>query len=211
MAEPRPHDVLFDPVFERNPILLLMLGICSALAVTTRLETALAMSLSATAVMVGSSVVLAVIRRQVPDTIRIFVQISIIATLVIVVDQLLQAFFWEISKQLSVFVSLIVTNCIVMGRTEGFALHHRPGLAALDALGHGLGYSAVLMSVAFVRELFGRGELFGIAVLPLAGEGGWYVPMGLMSRAPVAFLLIAFLIWGVRAWKRDPLEGRAED
>jgi Na+-transporting NADH:ubiquinone oxidoreductase subunit D len=210
MAEPRPHDALFDPIFERNPILLLLLGICSALAVTTRLETALAMSLSVIAVMVGSSVTLAVIRRHVPDTIRIFVQISIIATLVIVVDQLLQAFFWEISRQLSVFVSLIVTNCIVMGRTEGFALHHRPGLSALDALGHGLGYSAVLLCVAFVRELFGRGTLFGFELMPLASDGGWYVPMGLMSRAPIAFLLIAFLIWGIRSWKRDQIEDRLE-
>jgi len=210
MAEPRAHDVLFDPVFERNPILLLMLGICSALAVTTSLETALAMSLSVTAVMVGASVTLSATRRHVPDTIRIFVQISIIATLVIVVDQLLQAFFWEISKQLSIFVSLIVTNCIVMGRTEGFALRHRPGLSALDALGHGLGYSAVLMSVAFVRELFGRGTIFGLEVLRLESDGGWYVPMGLMGRAPVAFLLIAFLIWGIRSWKRDQVEDRAE-
>ena len=206
MAEPSARDVLVDPVFERNPILLLMLGICSALAVTTRLETALAMSVGVTAVTVGSNVALSLIRRHVPDTIRIFVQISVIATLVIVVDQLLQAFFWEISKQLSIFVSLIVTNCIVMGRTEGFALQHPPGRSALDGLGHGLGYSAVLMSVAFVRELLGRGSVFGFEVMRLQSEGGWYVPMGLMSRAPVAFLLIAFLIFALRSWKRDQVE-----
>lgn len=207
MTEPRMRDVMWEPIFERNPVTLLMLGICSALAVTTKLETAVAMSISVLGVMIGSSAILSLIRHQVPDTIRIFVQISIIATLVIVVDQLLQAFFWGLSKQLSVFVSLIVTNCIVMGRTEGFALKHPPLLSIGDAIGHALGYSAVLLSVGFVRELLGAGRIFGYVVLPLTTDGGWYVPMQLMGRAPVAFLLIAMLIWALKTWKREPGEG----
>lgn len=207
MAEPRLRDVMWEPIFERNPITLLMLGICSALAVTTTLETAIAMSISVLGVMVGSSAILSLIRHHVPDTIRIFVQISIIATLVIVVDQLLQAFFWGLSKQLSIFVSLIVTNCIVMGRTEGFALKHAPLLSVGDAIGHALGYSAVLLTVGFVRELLGAGRIFGYVVLPLATDGGWYVPMRLMGRAPVAFLLIAMLIWALKTWKSEQAEG----
>jgi Na+-transporting NADH:ubiquinone oxidoreductase subunit D len=205
--EPRFRDVVWEPIFQRNPITLLMLGICSALAVTTKLETALAMSLSVICVMVGSSAILSAIRHHVPDTIRIFVQISIIATLVIVVDQVLQAFFWGISKQLSVFVSLIVTNCIVMGRTEGFALKHAPLLSVGDAIGHALGYSAVLLCVGAVRELLGAGRLFGWEILPLESAGGWYVPMRLMGRAPVAFILIALLIWALKTWKSDQVEG----
>jgi Na+-transporting NADH:ubiquinone oxidoreductase subunit D len=207
MAENKARDALRDPVFERNPVMLLMLGICSALAVTTRLETAVAMSVSVVAVMVGASTTLSLIRHHVPDTIRIFVQISIIATLVIVVDQLLQAFYWNISKQLSIFVSLIVTNCIVMGRTEGFALKHRPGLSMADAVGNGLGYSVVLLVVASIRELLGSGTLFGYAVFQLQSEGGWYVPNGLMTRAPVAFMLIGLLIWALRSWKTRQAEG----
>jgi Na+-transporting NADH:ubiquinone oxidoreductase subunit D len=207
MAEPRLRDVMWEPIFERNPVTLLMLGICSALAVTTKVETAIAMSLSVLGVMAGSSAILSLIRHQVPDTIRIFVQISIIATLVIVVDQLLQAFFWGLSKQLSVFVSLIVTNCIVMGRTEGFALKHPPLLSVGDAIGHALGYSAVLLTVGFVRELLGAGRVFGYVVLPLATDGGWYVPMRLMGRAPVAFLLIAMIIWALKTWKSEQAEG----
>jgi len=207
MNEPRFRDVLWQPVFERNPITLLMLGICSALAVTTRLETALAMSLAVMGVMVGASSILSLIRHHVPDTIRIFVQISVIATLVIVVDQLLQAWFWGLSRQLSVFVSLIVTNCIVMGRTEGFALRHGPWLSVGDAVGHALGYAVVLLSVGAVRELLGAGELFGVEILPLRSEGGWYVPMRLMGRAPVAFLLIALGIWALESWKHRRVGG----
>lgn len=207
MAERKARDVLWEPIFDRNPVTLLILGICSALAVTTKLETALAMSLSVIAVMAGSSAMLSLIRHHVPDTIRMFAQISIIATLVIVVDQLMQAFFWELSKELSVFVSLIVTNCIVMGRTEGFALKNPPGLSVADAVGNGVGYSLVLIAVAFVRELFGSGKLFGYEILPLQGEGGWYVPNGFMTRAPAAFVLIAFLIWALRHWKPEQREG----
>jgi Na+-transporting NADH:ubiquinone oxidoreductase subunit D len=198
---------LWEPILDRNPVTLLILGICSALAVTTKLETALAMSISVVAVMVGSSAVLSLIRRHVPDTIRLFAQISIIATLVIVVDQILQAFFWELSKQLSVFVSLIVTNCIVMGRTEGFALKHPPALSVADAVGNGIGYSLVLIAVAFWRELLGSGKLFGYPIFALQSEGGWYVPNGFMARAPAAFVLIAFLIWVVRSFKPEQSEG----
>jgi Na+-transporting NADH:ubiquinone oxidoreductase subunit D len=207
VSEPKVRDVLWEPVFDRNPVTLLILGICSALAVTTKLETALAMSISVIAVMVGASAVLSLIRRHVPDTIRLFAQISIIATLVIVVDQILQAFFWELSKQLSVFVSLIVTNCIVMGRTEGFAMKHAPLLSIADALGNGIGYSFVLVTVALVRELFGAGKLFGYQVLTLQSEGGWYVPNGFMARAPAAFVLIALLIWALRSFKPEQAEG----
>lgn len=206
MTEPKVRDVLWEPVFDRNPVTLLILGICSALAVTTKLETAVAMSVSVIAVMVGASAILSLIRHHVPDTIRLFTQISIIATLVIVVDQILQAFFWELSKQLSVFVSLIVTNCIVMGRTEGFALKHPPSLSVADAIGNGLGYSLVLVAVAFVRELFGTGKLFGYEILRAQTEGGWYVPNGFMTRAPAAFVLIALLIWALRSVKPEQKE-----
>ena len=203
MTEPRISDTLWEPIFDRNPVTLLILGICSALAVTTKLETAVAMSLSVIAVMVGSSAMLSLIRHHVPDTIRLFAQISIIATLVIVVDQILQAFFWELSKQLSVFVSLIVTNCIVMGRTEGFALKHPPLLSVADAVGNAIGYSFVLITVAFMRELFGSGKLYGYEILRLHSEGGWYVANGFMTKAPAAFILIAFLIWALRTWKPE--------
>jgi Na+-transporting NADH:ubiquinone oxidoreductase subunit D len=206
MAEPKARDVLWEPILDRNPVTLLILGICSALAVTTKLETAVAMSASVIAVMAGASAILSLIRHHVPDTIRLFSQISIIATLVIVVDQVLQAFFWELSKQLSVFVSLIVTNCIVMGRTEGFALKHAPALSVADAVGNGLGYSVVLIAVAFVRELFGSGTLFGYQILALASEGGWYVANGFMTKAPAAFVLIAMLIWGLRHFKPEQRE-----
>ena len=207
MAEPKTRDVLWEPIFDRNPVTLLILGICSALAVTTKLETALAMSVSVIAVMAGSSAILSLIRHHVPDTIRLFSQISIIATLVIVVDQILQAFFWELSQQLSVFVSLIVTNCIVMGRTEGFALKHPPALSVADAVGNGLGYSAVLLSVAFARELLGTGAVFGYQVLALHSEGGWYVANGFMTKAPAAFVLIALIIWVLRHVKPEQREG----
>ena len=207
MAEPKARDVLFDPIFNRNPIALLVLGICSALAVTTKLETALIMSVSVTVVVACSSSIISMLRNHVPGSIRIFVQISVIATLVIVVDQLLQAFFFDAAKQLSVFISLIVTNCIVMGRTEGFAMKHGPGLSVVDAIGNGLGYGVILLAVAFVRELFGSGKLFDFEVLKLQSEGGWYVPNGLMVLAPSAFIIIGLLIWALRSWKTDQIEG----
>jgi len=206
VAEPKARDVFFDPIFNRNPIALLVLGICSALAVTTKLETALIMSVSVIVVVAAASGLISTIRNLVPGSIRIFVQISIIATLVIVVDQFLQAFFFEASKQLSVFVSLIVTNCIVMGRTEGFAMKHPPGLSVIDAIGNGLGYGVILLSVAFIRELLGSGRLFGFDVLKLQSEGGWYMPNGFMVLAPSAFIIIGLLIWGLRTWKAEQVE-----
>jgi Na+-transporting NADH:ubiquinone oxidoreductase subunit D len=207
VAEPKARDVFFDPIFNRNPIALLVLGICSALAVTTKLETALIMSVSVIVVVAAASGLISTIRNLVPGSIRIFVQISIIATLVIVVDQFLQAFFFEASKQLSVFVSLIVTNCIVMGRTEGFAMKHPPRLSVIDAIGNGLGYGLILLSVAFIRELLGSGRLFGFDVLKLQSEGGWYMPNGFMVLAPSAFIIIGLLIWGLRTWKAEQVEG----
>lgn len=200
--------VLVRPLVDENPITLQILGVCSALAVTRTLATALVMSLALTAVLTLSSTVISLIRAHVARSIRLIVQITIIASLVIVADQLLQAFAWDLSKQLSVFVGLIVTNCIVLGRAETFAMHARPGLAALDGLGNGLGYSAVLVLVATVRELFGAGTLLGARVLPLAADGGWYQPLELMQLPPSAFFLIGFLVWGVRAWRTAQVETR---
>jgi Na+-transporting NADH:ubiquinone oxidoreductase subunit D len=206
VAEPKAIDVLLDPLFKRNPIALLVLGICSALAVTSKMETAFVMSLSVIAVIATSNFLVSLVRSQLTSSIRMFVQITIIASLVIVVDQLLQAFLYDISKQLSVFVSLIVTNCIVMGRAEGFAMSNRPGLSFLDGVGNGVGYSVVLMAVAFFRELFGSGSLFGFQLMPLTSQGGWYEPNGLMVLPPSAFFIIGLLIVALRAWKPDQVE-----
>ena len=196
MAEPRGRDVLFDPLFRKNPIALLVLGICSALAVTKKLETAFVMAVATTCVLACSSTIVSLIRRHVGSSVRIFVQICIIASLVIVVSELLEAFFYGVFTQISVFVSLIVTNCIVMGRAEGFALRHPPWLAFLDGVGNGLGYSAILLAVAFVRELLGAGELFGYTVL----DPSWYPQNGFLLLAPSAFLLIGLLIWLLRTF-----------
>ena len=206
MAEPRSRDVLLDPVLRRNPIALLVLGVCSALAVTTKMETALVMSVSVVAVLAGSNTIVSLIRRHVGASVRIFVQICIIASLVIVVSAILEAFLYGIFTQLSVFVSLIVTNCIVMGRAEGYAMAHRPWFSFLDGVGNGLGYSAVLLAVAFFRELLGAGTLFGVTILEPAAEGGWYVPNGLMALAPSAFFLIGFLIWALRTLRPEQRE-----
>jgi len=197
---------LFGPIFDNNPIALQILGICSALAVTTRLETALVMSLAVTAVVAFSSASVSLIRRQIPESIRLIVQMTIIASLVIVVDQVLQAFLPDISKQLSVFVGLIITNCIVLGRAEAFAMKNSVGMSFLDGIGNGLGYSLVLLLVAFLRELFGAGTLFGVQVFSLAKAGGWYVSNGLMLLPPSAFFIIGLLIWVLRTWKKDQVE-----
>lgn len=206
MAEPKARDVLLDPILNRNPIAGLVLGICSALAVTSKLETAFVMCVSVLFVTAGSNAVVSMIRRHIPGSIRIIVQITVIASLVIVVDQVLRAFFLPISKQISVFVSLIVTNCIVMGRTEAFAMKHRPGLSVLDGIGNALGYSAVLLSVAFIRELIGSGSLFGVTLMKLKADGGWYVPNGLMLLPPSAFFIIGLLIWALRTLKPEQVE-----
>jgi len=198
--------VLLDPLVDNNPITLQVLGICSALAVTSQLSTALIMSLALTAVTAFSSAGIAFIRNHVPSSIRIIAQMVIIASLVIVVDQILKAFAYEISKQLSVFVGLIITNCIVMGRAEAYAMKNPPWESFWDGVGNGLGYSLVLIIVAIVRELFGSGKLLGIDIMPLVKDGGWYVPNGLLLLPPSAFFLIGLLIWAVRAWKPVQVE-----
>ncbi|WP_305045455.1 NADH:ubiquinone reductase (Na(+)-transporting) subunit D [Geoalkalibacter sp.] len=197
---------LFGPVFDNNPIALQILGICSALAVTTRLQTAAVMSLAVIFVVACAGASVSLIRRQIPESIRLIVQMTLIATLVIVVDQVIQAFLPEISKQLSVFVGLIITNCIVLGRAEAFAMKNSVGQSFLDGIGNGLGYSLVLLLVAGLRELFGSGSLFGVQVLSTAQSGGWYVTNGLMLLPPSAFFIIGLLIWALRGWKKDQVE-----
>ncbi len=200
--------VLLDPLVDNNPITLQVLGICSALAVTSKLSTALIMSLALTAVTACSSAGIAFIRNHVPSSIRIIAQMVIIASLVIVVDQLLKAFAYGVSKQLSVFVGLIITNCIVMGRAEAYAMKNPPLQSFFDGIGNGLGYSLVLIIVAIVRETLGSGKLLGLEVLPLVKDGGWYVPNGLLLLPPSAFFLIGLLIWAVRTWKPQQVEKR---
>jgi Na+-transporting NADH:ubiquinone oxidoreductase subunit D len=202
----KEREALLDPVVNNNPITLQVLGICSALAVTTQLSTALVMSVAVTLVTAFSSLGVSVVRNSVPPSIRILVQLSIIATMVIIVDQVLRAFLFDISKQLSVYVGLIITNCIVMGRAEGYAMQNPPWLSFVDGIGNGLGYSAILMLVGFVRELTGSGRLFGYVILPLVSDGGWYTPNGLMLLAPSAFFLIAGIIFVVRSVKPDQQE-----
>jgi Na+-transporting NADH:ubiquinone oxidoreductase subunit D len=199
-------DSLIDPIFKNNPIALQVLGICSALAVTSSLKVTLVMALSVTIVTGCSNFCISLIRNQIPGSIRIIVQMVIIASLVIVVDQILKAYFYDISKQLSVFVGLIITNCIVMGRAEAFAMKNPPIPSFMDGIGNGLGYSAILVAVAVVRELFGAGKLFGIEILPLVNDGGWYQPNGLLLAPPSAFFLIGFFIWALRSWKKDQVE-----
>ena len=202
----KTKELLFDPVVNNNPIALQVLGICSALAVTSSMSVAFVMSLAVIAVTAFSSMFVALIRSQIPSSIRIIVQMTIIASLVIVVDQILKAFAYEISKQLSVFVGLIITNCIVMGRAEAFAMKNGPVDSFIDGIGNGLGYGAILMVVGFIRELFGSGSVFGIEVLSKVTEGGWYYTNGLMLLPPSAFFIIGFLIWGIRAWKTAQVE-----
>jgi len=202
----KSREVLLDPIFNKNPIGLQILGICSALAVTSKLETVIVMSLAVTFVLAGSNVSVSLIRKQIPSSIRIIVEITIIATLVIIVDQFLKAYAFGISKQLSVFVGLIITNCIVLGRAEAFAMKNPPGLSLLDGIGNGLGYSIVLLIVAFFRELLGAGKLLGVTILPTTNEGGWYLPNGLMLLPPSAFFIIGLLIWALRSWKTDQIE-----
>ena len=199
-------EILLNPIFNNNPIGLQILGICSALAVTTKMSVALVMCIALTAVCAFSNLFISMIRNQIPSNIRIIVQMTIIASLVILVDQILGAVAYDISKQLSVFVGLIITNCIVMGRAEAFAMQNPPGASFLDGIGNGLGYSIVLMVVAFLREFFGSGSVFGVQIMPLVTEGGWYNPMGLMLLPPSAFFIIGLLIWALRAWKTEQVE-----
>jgi Na+-transporting NADH:ubiquinone oxidoreductase subunit D len=206
MADVKPREAMIDPLFNNNPIALQVLGICSALAVTTKMETALVMSLAVTAVTTASNVVISLLRNRIPGSIRIIVQLTVIASLVIITDQILKAFVYDIAKQLSVFVGLIITNCIVMGRAEAFAMQNGPKLSAIDGFANGIGYSIVLLAVAFFRELLGSGSLFGITLLNPVTQGGWYVPNGLMLLAPAAFFLIGCFIWAVRSWKPEQIE-----
>ena len=206
MAAAKNKDVFLDPLFNNNPIALQVLGICSALAVTTKMETALVMSGAVVFVCAFSNLSVSLIRNYIPPSIRIIVQLTIIASLVIITDQVLRAFVYGISKQLSVFVGLIITNCIVMGRAEAFAMQNKPMPSLIDGVGNAFGYAMILMVVAFLRELFGTGKVFGITVLTPVSEGGWYVPNGLMVLAPAAFFLIGCFIWAVRSWKTDQVE-----
>lgn len=203
MADSETKKVILDPLFNNNPIALQVLGICSALAVTTQLGTTLVMCIAVTFVVAASSASVALIRNSIPTNIRIIVQMTIIASLVILVDQLIQAFAFDISQKLSVFVGLIITNCIVMGRAEGFAMKNDAKTSFWDGIGNGLGYSLILLVCGVVREFFGSGKIFGIEILKLVTEGGWYTPNGLMLLPPSAFFIIGLLIWAIRTWKPD--------
>lgn len=199
-------DLLFKPVFDNNPIALQILGVCSALAVTTGLKVTLVMCVALTLVTAFSNFFVSLIRNQIPGNIRIIAQMIVIASLVIVVDQVLKAVAYDISKQLSVFVGLIITNCIVMGRAEAFAMKNPPVASFIDGIGNGLGYSVLLASLAVVREILGSGKLLGYEVLSLVTDGGWYIPNGLMLLAPSAFFLIGLFIWALRSWKPGQVE-----
>ncbi|MEM9939390.1 MAG: NADH:ubiquinone reductase (Na(+)-transporting) subunit D [Pseudomonadota bacterium] len=200
--------LLVDPMVDNNPITLQVLGICSALAVTSSLQVAFVMSLAVTVVCGFSSMFISMIRNHIPGSIRIIVQMVVIASLVIMVDQLLKAYAFDISKTLSVFVGLIITNCIVMGRAEAFAMKNPPIPSFIDGVGNGLGYGLILMLVGTIRELFGAGSLFGITILPTVNNGGWYVPNGMLLLPPSAFFIIGLLIWGIRTWKPEQVEKR---
>ncbi|PID63376.1 MAG: NADH:ubiquinone reductase (Na(+)-transporting) subunit D [Gammaproteobacteria bacterium] len=200
------RQVVTDPLVDNNPITKQILGVCSALAVTTTLAAALLMCLALTLVTAFSNASISAIRHHIPSSIRIIVQMTIIASLVIVVDQLLKAFAYDLSKTLSVFVGLIITNCIVLGRAEAFAMKNPPGISFLDGIGNGLGYSLVLIIVGTLRELFGSGSLLGVQILPTVNEGGWYYTNGLMLLPPSAFFIIGLLIWAVRTWKPTQVE-----
>lgn len=198
--------LVFGPVFANNPIALQVLGICSALAVTTKLDKALVMGIALTLVTAFSSMFISMIRNHIPSSVRIIVQMTIIASLVIVVDQVLKAFAYNVAKELSVFVGLIITNCIVMGRAEAYAMKSPPLMSFLDGIGNGLGYTVLLLIVAFIRELFGSGTVFGVEVLPLISAGGWYQPMGLLLMPPSAFFIIGLFIWVLRTFRPEQVE-----
>jgi Na+-transporting NADH:ubiquinone oxidoreductase subunit D len=198
--------ILIDPLVDNNPVTLQVLGICSALAVTTSLLPALLMCIAMISVATLANGTISSIRRFIPNNIRIIVQMTIIASFVILVDQILRAYAFEVSKQLSVFVGLIITNCIILGRAEAFAMKNSPGMSMLDGLGNGLGYSLILIIVATFRELFGAGTLLGHKILPLVSDGGWYHANGLMLLPPSAFFIIGLLIWAIRSWKPKQVE-----
>ena len=206
MAGNNLKNLLLSPIVDNNPIALQILGICSALAVTTQLKTAVVMAIAVSLVTAFSSMFISMIRNYIPNSIRIIVQMAIIASLVILVDQILRAYAYELSKQLSVFVGLIITNCIVMGRAEAFAMKSGPVESFVDGIGNGLGYGAMLVIVAFLRELIGSGKLFGVTIFQTIQEGGWYQANGLFLLAPSAFFIIGFVIWAIRTWKPEQVE-----
>ncbi|WP_425045200.1 NADH:ubiquinone reductase (Na(+)-transporting) subunit D [Primorskyibacter sp. S87] len=201
-------EMLVDPLVDNNPITLQVLGICSALAVTSSLQVAFVMALAVTFVTSFSSFFISILRNHIPGSIRIIVQMVIIASLVILVDQILKAYAFEISKTLSVFVGLIITNCIVMGRAEAFAMKNPPVASFIDGIGNGLGYGLILMLVGVIRELFGSGSLFGVTILQTVNNGGWYVPNGMLLLPPSAFFIIGLIIWAFRTWKPNQVEER---
>ena len=200
------NKILSDPLIDNNPITKQVLGVCSALAVTVLLETAIVMAIALTLVITCSNVIISFMRKAIPHRIRIIVQLTVIASLVILVDMFLKAFAYDMSKQLSVFVGLIITNCIVMGRAEAFAMKEKPLLSFLDGLGNGLGYSLILIAVATIRELFGAGTLFGYEILPLISNGGWYMGNNLLLLPPSSFIIIGLFIWLIRSLKSDQIE-----
>lgn len=199
-------EILLDPIFNNNPIALQILGICSALAVTSKLETALVMSVAVTFVVAFSNFFVSLVRNHIASSIRILVEMTIIASLVIIADQLIKAYAYDVSKQLSVYVGLIITNCIVMGRAEAFALQNKPLVSFMDGIGNGIGYSFILIVIGFIRELIGSGKLLGFSILPLTTEGGWYPSNGMFLMAPSAFFLIGLIIWAIRVWKPEQME-----
>jgi Na+-transporting NADH:ubiquinone oxidoreductase subunit D len=198
--------LLLDPIFNDNPIGRQILGICSALAVTSKLETSIVMALAVIFVTTFSNLAVSLIRNHLASSIRILVEMTIIASLVIIADQIIKAYAFNISKQLSVYVGLIITNCIIMGRAEAFALKNPPVLSILDGLGNGFGYTFILLYVGFFRELLGSGKLLGYTILTLNTEGGWYIPNGLLLLSPSAFIFIGLFIWAVRTWKPEQVE-----
>lgn len=202
----KTKELLLDPIVKNNPIALQVLGICSALAVTSQLKQAVIMGVAVALVTGLSSMMVSLIRNQIPNSIRIIVQMTVAASAVIVADQVLKAFVYDVSKQMSVYIGLIITNCIVMGRMEGFAMKNSPVASFLDGVGNGLGYAVLLIFVGVIRELFGSGKLFGFSILPLTTEGGWYQSNGLLLLPPSAFFIIGLIIWGLRTWKPEQVE-----
>ncbi len=206
MSKVNARKLLLDPIVDNNPVILQMLGICSALAVTTSVQVSFVMALSVIFVGSFSSLFISIIRDIIPSSVRIIIQMTLIASMVIIVDQFLRAFLPEISRQLSVFVGLIITNCIILGRIEAYAMSNPPLPSFIDGLGNALGYSVLLLIIATARELFGAGTWFGLEILPTVRDGGWYVPNGFMLLSPSAFFLIGLIIWAVRSWKREQVE-----
>ena len=203
MAQKNP---LTTPLINENPIALNVLGVCSALAITNSLTNSLVMSAALTAVLVISNATISLLRHLLPSSVRLIVQITVIASAVTVIDQFLQAYLPDVASKLTVYVSLIVTNCIVLGRAEACAMKEGMGTSILDALGNGLGYSLILITVAFTRELVGKGTLMGYTVLPLVQDGGWYQENALVMLAPSAFFIIGLIVWGIRTWKPEQCE-----